>query len=232
MQAQIDSLIESTATRFTSVPENERLLISVSGIPGSGKTTLASRVVKGLNEKLGSEVAAMIPMDGYHLTRQQLSAMPDPELAHFCRGAHWTFAPQILGALIFACKLPISKSGAQTIHAASFDHAMKDPVEDDIPILPTHRILVFEGNYLALSEPKDWADVAEQFDIRWFVEVDENVAKERLAKRHVKAGIVQTYEEGVDRAERNDLVNGKFLMEHMMVVDRKLQSIDDESFKS
>lgn len=56
------SLLNSMKARFEKVPPNKRLLISVAGIPGSGKTTLVSRVVHGINKKLGKEVAAMVPM--------------------------------------------------------------------------------------------------------------------------------------------------------------------------
>lgn len=65
--------------------------------------------------------------------------MQDPEQAHFRRGAHWTFSPQKLAALIAACKAPLLPAGATALYAASFDHAVKDPVEDDIPITPSQR---------------------------------------------------------------------------------------------
>jgi pantothenate kinase len=66
--------------------------------------------------------------------------MPDPERAHFWRGAHWTFNPRNLAKLIVACKAPIlDLENAPTLYAASFDHAVKDPVEDDIPIKPSQR---------------------------------------------------------------------------------------------
>lgn len=108
---------------------------------------------------------------------------------------------------------------------------MKDPVENDIAILPSHMILVFEGNYLALAEPKEWREVAELFDERWFVEVEEEVARERLAWRHVRAGMCRDYEEGVKRAERNDLVNGRFVVENRFGIDKTLKSVEDGSFK-
>jgi signal recognition particle GTPase len=50
--------------KLTALPQGSRLLISVSGIPGSGKTTLAGKVVRGVNSisRFGAGVAAMIPM--------------------------------------------------------------------------------------------------------------------------------------------------------------------------
>lgn len=154
--------------------------------------------------------------------------MPDPAKAHFCRGAHWTFSPTLLHKLLISLRAPLPQP---PIYAASFSHSLKDPVENDIAILPTHRCLVFEGNYLALAEPTEWAEVAKVFDETWFVEVDEDVARERLARRHVKAGIVGSYEDGLERAEKNDLVNGRFLIEKRGKVDKWLKSVEDEGFK-
>lgn len=92
------------------------------------------------------------------------------------------------------------------------------------------RILVFEGNYLSLSAPEEWTAVSALFDMRWFVEVDENLAKQRLAKRHVAAGISATLEDGVARAEGNDIPNGRFLLENRVPVDIVIESKNDLSF--
>jgi len=196
-------------------------------------------------------------MDGYHLTRAQLSALPNATEAHYFRGAHWTFNPESLARLLEACKSPpplnpnttttpsqtnpipletepipqASALPAGTLYAASFDHAVKDPVENDIPILPSHRILIFEGNYLSLSAPPEWIPVSNKFDLRWYVQVDEERAKERLAKRHLKAGIVGTIEEGYERAEKNDLPNGRFLIANMVPVDFVVESVEDPELK-
>ena len=92
------------------------------------------------------------------------------------------------------------------------------------------RILVFEGNYLSLSEPEEWAGIPFLFDERWFVEVDEELAKQRLAKRHFQAKMLMTLEDGLKRAEGNDIPNGRFLVEHRVEVDRILRSEDDPDF--
>jgi pantothenate kinase len=92
------------------------------------------------------------------------------------------------------------------------------------------RILVFEGNYLSLSAPEEWAAVSSLFDMRWFVEVDEGLARTRLAKRHVAAGISATLEEGLARAEGNDIPNGHFLLQNRVPVDTVVHSKEDLAF--
>ena len=205
-----------------------------------GKTTLASKVVHALNSNhresspgaaAGSStpLAAFVPMDGYHLTRAQLSAMPDPDTAHARRGASFTFDGSAFIKLIKALREPITPE-AKTLYAPSFDHAVKDPVENDIPIAPGAKIVVFEGNYVALDE-KPWDEARELMDEIWFVEVEESVARRRLIKRHVDAGIAKDEEEAGQRADQNDLVNGRQIVQHRVRVDELVKSVDDETWK-
>jgi pantothenate kinase len=51
------------------------------------------------------------------------------------------------------------------IHAPSFDHAVQDPVEDDIAISSRNRIVIIEGNYTLLNQ-KPWIEIAEACDER------------------------------------------------------------------
>jgi hypothetical protein len=46
----------------------------------TGKTTLAKAVVSRINELAGAELAAQLPMDGFHFYRKELDAMPDPKV--------------------------------------------------------------------------------------------------------------------------------------------------------
>ena len=50
---------------------NERLLVAISGAPGSGKSTLSQALSSKLNKL--EHVAAVIPMDGYHLDESLLN---------------------------------------------------------------------------------------------------------------------------------------------------------------
>lgn len=165
-------------------------------------------------------------MDGFHLTRAALSAMPNPEQAHARRGAAFTFdAPKFL-TLVQALRL---ESPTESIMAPSFDHAIKDPRDSDIAIVPTHRIVVLEGNYLALDRDV-WREASSLLDELWFVEVDFDVARKRLRERHVRAGLAKTLEEGDRRATENDLVNGQEIVDHRLKLDEIITSTPDGSW--
>lgn len=209
-------------------------MIAISGIPGSGKTSLAAVMTDRINELYKQEhptlpkIAAFIPMDGYHLTRAQLAAMPDPVHAAARRGAAFTFDPEKFLRLVQSLREDLTPSTA-TFYAPSFDHAVKDPVEDDIPILATSRVLFFEGNYLSLDK-EPWSDAAKLMDELWFVEVDFETARQRLIKRHVAAGIAKDEEEADKRARENDLVNGKEIVDHRMNIQEVIVSTPDSSW--
>jgi pantothenate kinase len=168
-------------------------------------------------------------MDGYHYTRAQLSAMPDPENAHARRGAVFTFDSTALLSLVTLLRAPLTPS-TPTYYAPSFDHAIKDPVENDIPIPPTSRILVFEGNYLSLAKG-EWKEITEMMDELWFVEVEDEVAGQRLVPRHVKAGIARDEEEARKRVWENDLVNGREIVDGRVEVTEVVVSKEDEGWK-
>lgn len=115
------------------------------------------------------------------------------------------------------------------MYAPSFDHKIKDPVEDDIPISPNIRICIFEGNYCALSKAP-WEDAAKMMDEIWFVKVDFAVARKRLIRRHVEAGIAADEEEAAERADKNDLVNGREIVENQVELDEVIESREDEEW--
>jgi pantothenate kinase len=215
--------------RFLSTPPSSRLLIGISGIPGSGKTTLARAIASRLNALSPTPIAVSVPMDGFHLTRAQLSAMPDPADAHFRRGAAFTFDGEAFLALVRAVRAPLTPS-TRAVLAPSFDHAAKDPVADDVAVPPAARVVVFEGNYLSLGRGP-WREAAGLMDELWFVEVDFERARERLWRRHLRAGIVGSREEGIERAEKLDLVNGREIVDGRLEVDEVIVSREDDDWR-
>ena len=201
-----------------------------------GKTTLAALVAKRLNA-LHAEaspgtsttpIATFIPMDGYHLSRAQLSAMPDPNTAHARRGAAFTFDGASFLTLVRKLREPLLPE-SKTLYAPSFDHAVKDPVADDIAIPPTARVIVFEGNYLSLNK-EPWKEAAGLMDELWFVEVGFETARRRLVSRHVKAGIAPDEEEADKRVTENDLVNGKEIVDGRLDVQEVIVSKEDDAW--
>ncbi|WQF88822.1 Putative phosphoribulokinase/uridine kinase, P-loop containing nucleoside triphosphate hydrolase [Colletotrichum destructivum] len=239
MEQQVARLVDKAWDKFQRTPADQRLLIGISGIPGSGKTTLSQMVTTRLNARTATldpsdpsraarPPAAFVPMDGYHLTRAQLSAMPDPDTAHARRGAVYTFDGAAFHRLVVSLREPL-RADSSPVYAPSFDHAIKDPKANDIAVQPYHRIVIFEGNYLALDKPP-WSDAAKLMDELWFVDVDFEVARKRLVRRHVKAGIAKDEIEADKRARENDLVNGKEIVDYRLDVHEVIVSREDDEW--
>jgi pantothenate kinase len=170
-------------------------------------------------------------MDGYHLSRAQLSALPNPQEAHARRGAEFTFDGTSFLTLVRAIRAQTNDPNSRILFAPSFDHATKDPKADDITILPTTKIIVFEGNYLSLDKGP-WSTAAALMDELWFVEVDFELARRRLVGRHVRSGVTATMEEAERRVSENDLVNGEEIVRcRVKGIDEVIISKEDDNWK-
>jgi pantothenate kinase len=71
--------------------------------------------------------------------------------------------------------------------------------------LPTHKVVLVEGNYLSLSS-SPWCELKELFDARWYVDCPSEVARARVISRHLSTG--NTVEDATRRADENDVPNG------------------------
>ncbi|KAI6780573.1 nicotinamide riboside kinase [Emericellopsis cladophorae] len=203
--------------------QNNRVLVALAGVPGSGKSTVGNALLRVLPLYNVKEVC-VLPMDGFHHTKEALMAFDDPALAFQKRGAPFTFDAEAFFKLVQCIKeTPVTRPDekAVTFLAPDFDHAVGDPVPDAIQISSAARIVIVEGNYTLLDE-EPWNKIAALVDDRWFVDVTPDVARERLAKRHMQAGIEKTYEAAVARAEDNDLPNGALIRSKLIRPDVRI----------
>ncbi|MQL84969.1 hypothetical protein Taro_017473 [Colocasia esculenta] len=202
-----------------------KYIVGLAGPPGAGKSTIASEVVSRLNmlwaqkapDVASTDMAIVVPMDGFHLYRFQLDAMEDPEAAHARRGAPWTFNP----ALLLKCLQTLRTQGS--IYAPSFDHGVGDPVEEDIFVSQQHKVVIVEGNYLFLEE-ESWKEISSIFDEKWFIDVDVNIAMQRVVKRHISTG--KTPDIAKWRVDYNDRPNAELIMKSKKNADLVIKSVD------
>ncbi|KAL4804985.1 P-loop containing nucleoside triphosphate hydrolase protein [Aspergillus unguis] len=233
MDTQYTALANSITALAASHPK-PRYLVAVAGAPGSGKTTLATAVAAQINrlglspESDGKVKAAVLSMDGFHLPRSSLDALPEEQRkeAYIRRGAPWTFDVKAFGAFMkslrqWADSSPGEEEGVLT--APTFSHATKDPVPDGVTISNDISIVIVEGNYLLLDEA-EWRDISGLVDYRVFVDVDLREARERLARRHVEAGIEPSLDRGFARVDQNDYLNGVLVSEKRVRVDVVVRS--------
>jgi len=178
--------------------------VGIAGAPGSGKSTLAKAIMAAVNRQAGDEVAVVLPMDGFHFYRAELDAMPDPKAARARRGAPWTFD----ATKFVACVQQIKETGEAS--APSFDHGVGDPKPGGVQVLPSHKIVLVEGNYVLLLE-EPWGQLQSQglLDDRIFVDTDLDECAARIFRRQTGHG--NTPEQSRQRISGNDRPNGELV---------------------
>ncbi|GEQ67169.1 hypothetical protein JCM33374_g832 [Metschnikowia sp. JCM 33374] len=187
-----------------------RLLVSIAGVPGAGKSTLVEKVTSELRKK-GIHAKAL-PQDGYHYYRKELEQFDDPKEAFRRRGAPFTF-----NADAFIDTVRKLRTG-ETVVAPSFDHSKKDPLEGDIVIEPDVRVVFIEGNYVGLKD-EPWCALGSLTDRLWLIQEDSAVVRERLIQRHLSSGVSSSLEEAIERCDGSDWQNAIYVMEHTRTPD-------------
>ena len=141
--------------------------------------------------------AVVVPMDGYHLPRAVLSA---DQLKR--RGAPDTFDPAALRADL--ARLRATRAGT----VPGFDHAAQDPEAGAVVVPPDSPLVLVEGLYLLM---RDW-HLAGLFDFAVFLDCDPDAATDRVAARHLAAGLEATPAAARLRAETNDRRNARAIL--------------------
>ncbi|MEU0335964.1 nucleoside/nucleotide kinase family protein [Streptomyces sp. NPDC006193] len=162
--------------------EGGRALLGIAGSPGAGKTTLAERLVDALNGD-GPPWAVHVPMDGFHLADAELDRLGRRDR----KGAPDTFDAGGYAALLRRLR----EERDEVVYAPGFERVLEQPLAGAIPVPPSARLVVTEGNYLLLREGS-WARVRCCLDEVWFCEVPEDERIRRLVARHEQFGKERT----------------------------------------
>jgi pantothenate kinase len=157
-----------------------RALLGITGSPGAGKTTFAERLVRELNGA-GEPWVAHVPMDGFHLADVELDRLGRRDR----KGAPDTFDAAGYAALLR--RLREESDGDEVVYAPAFERVLEQPVAGAVPVPPTARLIVTEGNYLLLDTGA-WQRVRAALDEVWFCAVAEDERVRRLVARHEEFG--------------------------------------------
>ena len=174
--------VDALVARIRSLTDaaDRRVLIGITGSPGSGKTTLAKAIVGRINGDAGTGGPAVhLPMDGYHLANSTLDRLG----IHDRKGAIETFDGWGFVALLDRLR---SESG-HTIYAPSFRRKVDEGVAGEIAVDDSATVVVVEGNYL-LSDVAPWAGVRDRLDAAWFCSTPVDERERRLIDRHTRHG--------------------------------------------
>lgn len=166
------------------VTGGRRAVLGITGAPGAGKTTLAERLVTALAPEPppGLAVGAWVvhvPMDGFHLADVELERLGLRDR----KGAPATF-----DALGYANLLRrLHEDADDMIYAPGFERVLEQPIAGAIGIPRETRLIITEGNYLLLDDPR-WAKVRPLLNEVWYVELEAEERLRRLVERHIRFG--------------------------------------------
>ena len=184
---QIQSLLDS---------HNPRTLIGIVGKPGAGKST----VVEQIQTKYRSREVSIIPMDGFHLSNEELISLGRRER----KGAPDTFDVEGFTSLIKSVKIDHNIDHKFPI----FHREIEASIADEGMVPKESKVVVIEGNYL-FSEAHGWNGIYPLLDHSWFIEIDDEIRIERLIARHVRYG--KTREEAEAWSRGSDETNARFI---------------------
>lgn len=177
-----------------------RAILGLAGPPGAGKSTLARALVEGVRSRLGCAAAAYAPLDGFHLSNAQLRRIG----RRHRKGAPDTF--DVWGYVTLLRRLLTEAD--RDVYAPDFDRTLDEPVAAQLVVPSGARLIVTEGNYLALDEP-GWRDARRLMAQVWYVDAPDVAREERLLARQLAGGRSQAAAQ--DWVVRSDRPNGELV---------------------
>ncbi|MDP3860547.1 MAG: nucleoside/nucleotide kinase family protein [Phaeovulum sp.] len=198
--------------RLLAADPAARQIIGIAGPPGSGKSTVAERLVAAANAARPG-FAALLPMDGFHYDDRLLGELG----RHARKGAPDTF--DVGGLAHTLARLRARNEAAVAVPV--FDRNIEIARAGARLIAQSVRLVVVEGNYLLLAEG-DWAALRELFELTVMIETSEADLNARLTRRWKNLGLAP--EAIAAKVEGNDLPNGRRVIGQSARADFRLRT--------
>lgn len=205
MQAVEDIVVQIYNELLSVDHKNERILVGIAGAPGAGKSTLSQALSTQLNKS--EHVAAVIPMDGYHLDDSLLE-----DLGLLKRKG----APETFDFAGFKHLLLRIKNEDEVVYPV-FDREREISIAGAGILKKNIRIVIVEGNYLLFDE-EPWSCLSKLWDYSVFLDVELKVLEQRLIDRWLDHGFSRA--EAQQKALGNDIQNSKRVIASRIQADR------------
>ena len=205
MEAVEDIVVQIYNELLSVDHKNERILVGISGAPGAGKSTISQALSTKLNKS--EHVAAVIPMDGYHLDDSLLE-----DLGLLKRKG----APETFDFAGFKHLLLRIKNEDEVVYPV-FDREREISIAGAGILKKNIRIVIVEGNYLLFDE-EPWSCLSKLWDYSVFLDVELKVLEQRLIDRCLDHAFSRA--EAHQKALGNDIQNSKRVIASRIQADR------------
>jgi len=182
------SVLQDTSPRF---------ILGIVGKPGVGKSTFT----QVLSQHLSQDLVAILPMDGFHMSNEELIQLGRRER----KGAPDTFDIDS-----FAQTLSLIKQSEGDVTFPIFEREIEASIPSAGLIPATAKLIIVEGNYLLHSD-SGWDQIRQQLDESWYLKVDDDLRMQRLIERHIHFG--KSPEAAKEWSEGTDEANARLIQE-------------------
>ncbi len=209
LKNEIDKLATELLETLSNSPVGNRYFLGITGCPAAGKSVLAENLSNEINIRTGDDLAAVIPMDGFHLPNNVLEKSGLAKV----KGSPETFDADSFIELIHRLhELP-----DQHIMCPAYDRKTHNPVENAITIQPDNRLIIVEGNYLLLNV-SPWSTIRSKLNEVWYIDTPLETVKERLLHRHVAGGASK--DEAERKMESVDFPNAELIKKTRLLASK------------
>jgi pantothenate kinase len=189
-------LAEARAVVTPLLSVTGRMMVGIAGPPGAGKSTLAQALVDSF---AGEVPSLVVPMDGFHLSNVELDRLGLADR----KGA-----PETFDATGFVHLLQRLRAATELVYAPAYSRILHESIGGVIPVPPSVRLIVVEGNYLLLPTAP-WAPVRALLDRSIYLDVAGDVRVPRLLTRQLEHG--RSEDAAHDWVHRSDEANARLI---------------------
>lgn len=222
---------------LNEMPYNHRLIISISGAPNSGKSSVLSKIASLINKiahrsgfvEYNTDLCVVIPQEGYRIRRPDLVKLSklNKQLT-VLRDVPKLYNSKLFLLLLQYLQQEIDELRTRTVYAPEYNTARDSITENGIKITPQLRVIIIEGSYVQLKDSV-WNEIASMVEERWFIRVKTNIGKQRLIKRYISDQIVQSPRDLESMYEDVDLIKRDYIINHTLMPDLIIDSVEYDS---
>jgi len=180
-----------------------RLLVGIAGVPGAGKSVLASALAAVASLLPDRPSIQAIGMDGWHLPNERLKKETfidetGRKVALISRKG----CPESFDAPALAATLDRLARDEGPITVPAYDRTRHEPVPHAVTVEAD--IVLLEGNYVLMPQ-RGWQDVAKRLHCGIWLDTPLALARSGIIQRHIATG--RTPEQAEEKWRENDWPN-------------------------